>query len=256
MRHPRQVRREILLADDERSVRSALAALLEEAGYDVRAARNGEEAVALLRERKSDLVLLDVMMPRMDGFRACRAIRETDASTPVLFLTALESDADQVRGLGMGADDYVFKTAPSDVLLARVASAIRRASASNPSGDFSFGSWRVSAARCEMRRGNDERVALGEREVAMLRLFAGSPGEVLSRDWLVTKLWGGDSGVTDNLLSVTIYKLRRKLADEGRFLEHVRGVGYAWRPEMRRGTKKSFRSDIDSASRTPVATSG
>ena len=225
--------RDILLAEDERIVRESIAALLENAGHSVRAARNGVEALASFRERKPDIVILDVMMPKMDGFAVCRAIRETDASTPVLFLTALDADASQVQGLGLGADDYVFKTVPPDVLLARVSAALRRADASEPSGDFDFGGWRVDAARMEARRGTAGRIALKEREIAMLRLFAAHPGEVFMRDWLAENFWASDGGASDNLLNVTVCKLRTKLAPEGRNIETVRGTGYVYRPPAR-----------------------
>lgn len=230
---------EILLVDDERAVREGIKALLESSGYVVRAVRDGASALAAFRERPPALVLLDVMMPGMDGFSVCRAIREADASTPVLFLTALDSDADQIRGLGLGADDYVSKTVPAPVLLARVACAVRRARIAEPSGDFTFGAWRVAASHCEMRCGDGEPTSLADREIALLRLFVAHPGEVLARDWLVDKLWGAGRDVTDDLLSVTLYNLRRKLAADGDSIEHVRGVGYVWRPGARRERKKS-----------------
>lgn len=221
---------QILLADDERVLRQALTARLSGAGYGVRAARDGEEALALFRAEKPDLVLLDVMMPRLSGYEACRRIRETDADVPILFLTALEAEADQLRGLGVGADDYIFKTAPDAVLLARIAAALRRARAAPPDGDFDFGTWRVEARKLEMRRASGERTPLKERELAILRLLAEHPGEVFSRDFLVTRFWGVDADITDNALSVYLFGLREKLKDEGRALETVRGVGYAYRP--------------------------
>ena len=222
--------RQILLADDERVLRQSLSARLAEAGYAVRAARDGEEALRLFRAARPDLVLLDVMMPRLSGFEACRRIRETDAEVPVLFLTALEAEADQLRGLGVGADDYIFKTAPDAVLLARIAAALRRVRAAPPDGDFDFGVWRVAARKLEMRLATGARATLTEREVALLRLFAERPGEVFSRDFLVTRFWGADADVTDNALSVAIYGLRAKLGEEGWRVASVRGSGYVCRP--------------------------
>ena len=222
--------RDILLAEDERIVRESIAAMLEKAGHSVRTARNGAEALAAFRRRKPDLAILDVMMPRMDGFEVCRAIRESDASTPVLFLTALDADAAQVRGLGLGADDYVSKSVPPDVLLARVAAALRRADAAEPRGGFDFGGWRVDAARMEARCGRGGRVELNERELAILRLFAAHPGEVFMRDWLAERFWTPGDAASDNLLNVTVFRLRAKLAPEGRDIETVRGAGYAYRP--------------------------
>ena len=138
---------EILVVDDERAVRRGVAATLEGAGYVVREARNGKEALRLFGESKPDLLLLDVMMPKMDGFSVCAAIREVDAAVPVLFLSALGDEESQLKGFGYGADDYIEKTLPAPLFLARVEAALRRTRAAEPSGDFSFGDWRVKADR-------------------------------------------------------------------------------------------------------------
>lgn len=188
----------ILLAEDDRAVRLALSALLSGAGYEVESARDGEEAVRRFRADPPDLVVLDVMMPGTDGLSACRRIRETDAETPVVFLTALDSDEAQLRGLGVGADDYVAKSASEGVILARVAAALRRRRASEASGDFGFGSWRVCARGLEMRGADGSRVPLKERDVAVLRLFASHPREAFSRDFLLTRFWPAEPAVTDN----------------------------------------------------------
>lgn len=224
-------RRRILLAEDDRVIRLSLSSLLSDAGYEVSAARDGEAAVRLFRANPPDLVLLDVMMPGTDGLAACRRIRETDTTTPVMFLTALDSDEAQLRGLGAGADDYVAKSASEKVLLARIAAALRRRDADEPSGDFDFGSRRVSARAFEMRGPDGERVPLKERDVAVLRLFAAHPREALSRDYLLSRIWAADADVTDNALSVYMASLRERLGADGRFLEVVRGVGYAYRPD-------------------------
>ena len=222
-------RKSILLADDERVIRQSLTAVLTDAGYDVVAVKNGQEAVDSFRARRPDLVLLDVMMPKMDGYAACQRIRETDAETPILFLTALDSDSAQIRGLGIGADDYIAKTAPTEVLLARLASALRRVRPSVPSGDFDFGPWRVQASRLEMTCAADGAcVSLSEREVALLRLFAMHPSEVFSRDYLVSRFWEA-AEVSDNALSACIYALREKLGAVGSRIKSIRGAGYLLR---------------------------
>ena len=117
---------EILLADDERAFRSGMKALLESEGFAVRTARDGEAAVRKFAERVPDVVILDVMMPRMNGFRACEEIRKTDRRVPVVFLTAKDGEVDQVRALGLGADDYVSKSAPEALLVARIRRAVER----------------------------------------------------------------------------------------------------------------------------------
>ena len=219
---------EILVVDDERAVRRGVAAILSGAGYVVREAKNGKEALRLFGESKPDLVLLDVMMPKMDGFSVCSAIREVDAAVPVLFLSALGDEESQLKGFGYGADDYIEKSLPAQLFLARVEAALRRTRAAEPSGDFSFGEWRVKAAQHSMRRTTGETAELCDREIALLRLFAARRGEALARDWLAVKLWGKNAAVSDNLLSVLVYGLRGKLAAEGQAIRTVRGVGYVF----------------------------
>ncbi len=127
-------------------------------------------------------------------------------------------------------DDYIEKTLPAPLFLARVEAALRRTRAAEPSGDFSFGEWRVKAAQCSMRRSTGETAELCDREIALLRLFAARRGEALARDWLAMKLWGKNAAVSDNLLSVLVYGLRGKLAAEGQAIRTVRGVGYMFAP--------------------------
>lgn len=218
----------ILLADDERPIRAGLAAALESAGYCVVQARDGESAVRLFMDAGADLVLLDVMMPRMDGLSACAKIRETNAHVPIIFLSALDDDTSQMDGLGLGADDYIAKTAPIRVLLARVAAALRRANNEEPSVDFDFGAWRVNPVKFSMRRCTGECAGLSDREVALLRLFAAHPGEVLGRDNIVARLWGVDAEVSDVGLSVAVHKLRAKLQDDGWLIRSHRGIGYSY----------------------------
>ena len=225
-----EIAAEILVVDDERAVRRGVAAILSGAGYIVREAKNGEEALRLFGEARPDLVLLDVMMPKMDGFSVCAAIREVDAAVPVLFLSALGDEESQLKGFGYGADDYIEKTLPAPLFLARVEAALRRTRAAEPSGDFSFGEWRVKAARRSMCRSTGEAAELCDREIALLRLLAARRGEALARDWLAVKLWGKNAAVSDNLLSVLVYGLRGKLAAEGQAIRTVRGVGYVFAP--------------------------
>ena len=225
-----EIAAEILVVDDERAVRHGVAAILLDAGYVVREAKNGKEALRLFGESKPDLVLLDVMMPKMDGFSVCAAIREVDAAVPVLFLSALGDEESQLKGFGYGADDYIEKTLPAPLFLARVEAALRCSRAADPSGDFSFGEWRIRVAQRSMRRSTGETAELCDREIALLRLFAAHRGEALARNWIAVKLWGKNAAVSDNLLSVLVYGLRGKLAAEGREIRTVRGIGYAFAP--------------------------
>ena len=219
----------IIVADDERVIRQSISGLLEKNGYAVRAAKSGEEALRLYQEERPDLMLLDVMMPKGNGYEICETIRKTDVETPVLFLTALDSDQDELKGLGVGADAYIFKTVSEEVLLARIAAAIRRHRHDEPTGDFDFADWHVDAAKLSMRRNPGEVVSLSEREVAILRWFAGHPGEVFSRDFLFTRFWGISFEGCDNTLTMTIGRLRAKLGDDAKALVVIRGSGYSFR---------------------------
>ena len=223
-------RGEIILADDERAVRTSLTALLESNGYDVRAAKDGAEALRLHQERRPDLLLLDVMMPKIDGYEVCETVRKTDADTPILFLTALDSDRDELRGLDAGADIYIAKTVSDDILLARIAAAIRRYRHDEPTGVFDFADWHVDPRKMSMRRKTGDAVLLNEREVALLRWFAMHPDEVFSRDFLFTRFWGVGFGGSENTLTVAIARLRAKLGESATAFAAVRGSGYVFRP--------------------------
>ena len=223
-------RSEIIVADDERVIRQSISKLLEDDGHAVRVAKDGEEALRLYRERRPDLMLLDVMMPKRNGYEVCEAIRRTDVDTPVLFLTALDTDVDELKGLGVGADAYISKAVSNEVLLARIAAAMRRHRHDAPTGDFDFADWHVEPAKLSMRRKDGPSVPLSEREVAMLRLFAGHPGEVFSHDFLETKFWGVDFVGGDSALKLAIYRLREKLDTAGDGIRSVRGSGYVFRP--------------------------
>ena len=215
--------KDVVVAEDERAVRAGVSRVLREAGYSVREARDGEEALRLYYERRPGLILLDVMMPRLDGWETCRRIRRVDGATPILFLTALSGDEATLRGFGLGADDFLSKTASSAEMLARIAAAMRRAPSSG-AGDFDFGEWRVESAALRLSSGR-RRVELTEREVAMLRFFRLHPGEKLTRDFLASKFWSGESP-GDAAISMAIMRLRAKLGESGKMIRTAARVGY------------------------------
>ena len=214
---------DILLADDERALRVFLKEALERRGFSVRCAPDGERALAMYRARRPDLLLLDVMMPGTGGYAVCEAVRREDAETPVLFLTALDSEADELRGLGAGADAYVSKTVSEEVLVARISAALRRSD--RLQSGFGFGEWRVDPLRLSMRNLRGETAALSEREVLLLRAFAGHHGEVFGGDMLLTRYFGGGG---DASLRVAMSRLRAKLGAAGADIRSVHGVGYAY----------------------------
>ena len=230
---------EILLAEDEAAIREGLAMLLESEGYAVRTAADGVSALAAFRARRPDLLLLDVMMPRKNGYAVCAEVRASDPWVPVLFLTAKDGDADELRGLSLGADDYIPKTASEPVLLARIARAVQRARAAEtangggaPSGNegFAFGGWRVDTVRYRLLGGDGRSVDLSVREIELLRHFHLHPGEVSTRDFLLTRFWGLDFEGGEAALSTAVARLREKLGPAAARIETVRGVGYRASP--------------------------
>ena len=223
---------EVLIADDERSFRDSYRRLFGREGFSVRTARDGAEALRLFAERRPDVVLLDVDMPVANGFAVCAAIRDADPRTPVLFLTAMESEANQVRGLGMGADDYVFKSAPDAVLVARVNAALARRAALADAA-------RVASREIVLGRvivdANTLGVALegratGERltktEFDILRALDGACGRTLSGDEIAAALRGEGFVMEGACLRSHVAHLRRKLGPAGALVLNERDIGY------------------------------
>lgn len=224
---------EILIAEDESAIREGLCALLESEGYSVRAAVDGEEALLLFRAHRPDLVLLDVMMPKKNGYAVCSEIRSSDQVVPILFLTAKDGDSDELRGLTLGADDYISKTSSQPVLLARIAAVLNRVRRTGDSstGDFDFAGCHVDVARFRLESPTGESVELTLREIEVLRYLGSHPDEILSRDFLLTRFWGMNFDGNESTLSTAIRRLREKLGDVGRQIESVYGYGYRFRRE-------------------------
>ena len=224
----------VLFAEDDETLREGLQAALESDGHEARACADGEEALAAFAERRPDLLLLDVMMPRRSGFDVCAEVRRRDAAVPILFLTAKSGEADQVIGLGLGADDYVAKPFRVRVLLARVAAALRRARASAPPAaaeTFRIGAAVVDARRFLLSPGAGEPdLPLTVRELGLLRAFAAHPGEVLSRDELLDEVWGVDYVGGPRTLDQHVLQIRKKLGPSARRTETVHRAGYRYRP--------------------------
>lgn len=220
---------DVILAEDERVIRAAMTGLLENAQFKVRAAGDGEEALALYRERRPDLMILDVMMPKKDGLRVCREIRGDDPFTPVVFLTQLDTERDELKGLQAGGDNYIPKTASPEVLLARIRAALRPR-IRRDAGEFRFGSWRVNTAIKTMTSADGASCVISKREAALLGWFALHPGEVFSHDFLLERFWGPDYDGPDSPLTVAIMRLREKLGADGARITSVRACGYAYDP--------------------------
>ena len=219
----------ILIVDDESAVRNALRRAFALAGYDVQLAADGEQAIVTLRDSAPDAVVLDVLMPGVDGLEVCRRMRAAGDRTPVLMLTARETVADRVAGLDAGADDYIVKPFDLDELLARMRALLRRAS----NGDGSvlkFQDLILDRGAREAARGT-RRIELTSTEYNLLELFMRHPRQVLTRSLIYERVWEYDFGPLSNSLSVYMGYLRRKLESDGesRVLHTVRGTGYVLR---------------------------
>ena len=219
-------RAEILIAEDEPSARRGFRALFEGEGYVVRTARDGEDAVAKFRERRPDAVLLDVMMPKMNGIAACAEIRKSDPLVPILFFTAMPSDVGAVRALGLGADDYIDKAKSPEELLARVAAALRRASAVRPRADvLALGGVTIDFATMTAS-GDGISEELTKSESLFLRLLASECGRCFSFDEIFAALRGEGYIGDDNAVRCIAKRLKAKLGRAGELIVNSRGVGY------------------------------
>jgi two-component system, OmpR family, response regulator MprA len=220
----------ILVVDDERAVRESLERALRLEGYDVELAADGAEALGTLSEHHPDAVLLDLMMPNIDGIEVCRRLRSRGDRTPLLMLTARDAVSDRVTALDAGADDYVVKPFALDELMARLRALLRRSGVADGKQALHFADLVLDPVSYEVRRGNRP-IELTRTEFQLLELFMMHPRQVLTRSVIFERVWGYDFGPGSNSLEVYISYLRRKTEAEGepRLLHTVRGVGYVLR---------------------------
>jgi two-component system response regulator MprA len=218
----------VLVVDDEPGVRAALERALALERHDVQLAEDGQQALDALAERTVDAIVLDVMMPRVDGLEVCRRLRAAGDRTPVLMLTARDAIDDRVDGLDAGADDYLVKPFALRELNARLRALLRRVDPGGPA--LAFGDLVLDRSAREVRRGARP-IELSKTEFSLLELFLEHPRQVLTRSTLFERVWGYDFGATSNALGVYMGYLRRKTeaGGERRLLHTVRGVGYVLR---------------------------
>ena len=220
----------IMVVDDEAAVRDALRRALRLEGYDVELAADGAQALQRLEDGpQPDALLLDVLMPGVDGLEVCRRLRRSGSRLPVLMLTARAEVSDRVSGLDAGADDYLAKPFALQELLARVRALLRRSGAGE--GDaLRFADLELDPSTREVRRGGEE-IELTRTEFSLLELFLRNPRQVLTRTLIFERVWGYDFGAGSNSLDVYVGYLRRKTEAGGRprLIHTVRGVGYALR---------------------------
>jgi two-component system response regulator MprA len=219
----------ILVVEDDTAVREALERALNFEGYEVDVARDGAVALSMILEGDYDLIVLDVMMPHLDGLETCRRIRAGGDSVPILMLTARTAVDDRVEGLDAGADDYVAKPFSLDELLARIRALLRR-SFGDVTGVMKVDDLVIDPGARTATRGGRE-MGLTKTEFDLLYLLALTPGMVLDRDRIYDEIWGIDFATTSNSLDVYIGYLRRKTEESGgsRIIQTVRGVGYVLR---------------------------
>ncbi|MEU5031164.1 response regulator transcription factor [Streptomyces milbemycinicus] len=228
----------ILIVDDEPAVREALQRSLAFEGYLTETALDGLDALEKVGAYDPELIVLDVLMPRMDGLTAARRLRATGVTVPVLMLTARDTVGDRVTGLDAGADDYLVKPFELDELLARIRALLRRSSYAAAAGavadtgddELTFADLRMNLATREVNRGG-RRVELTRTEFTLLEMFLAHPRQVLTREQILKAVWGFDFEPTSNSLDVYVMYLRRKTeaGGEPRLVHTVRGVGYVLR---------------------------
>jgi two-component system response regulator MprA len=220
----------ILVVDDERAVRESIDRALRLEGYEVIQAADGAEALGSVAGQAPDAMVLDLMMPRVDGLEVCRQLRSEGDRLPILVLTARDSVSDRVRGLDAGADDYLVKPFALDELLARLRALLRRSGGADHEGVLRFADLELDPSSYEVRRG-ERPIELTRTEFLLLELFMTHPRQVLTRSVIFERVWGYDFGPGSNSLEVYISYLRRKTeaGGEARLLHTVRGVGYVLR---------------------------
>ncbi len=217
----------ILVVDDEPAVRDALERALRSQGYGVSMAVDGVDGIEHVASDTPDLVVLDILMPRLDGLEACRQLRAAGDRTPILMLTARDAVGDRVEGLDAGADDYLVKPFALDELLARIRALLRRSTPNADEKPLRFSDLELDPVTHEVRRG-ERAIELTRTEHLLLELFLLNPRRVLTREVIFDRVWGYDFGPTSNALEVYVGYLRRKTEADGepRLIHTVRGVGY------------------------------
>ena len=219
----------VLVIDDDPGVTGVLRRGLSYENFVVQTASSGGEGLAAAREHEPDLVILDVMMPGMDGHEVLRRLRAADDRLPVMMLTGKDAPADQVAGLEGGADDYVIKPFSFEVLLARVRALLRRREAGQPAV-LRFAELSLDTGTRQAHRG-DRAIELTSTEYGLLHQFLEHPRRVLAKDFLMDRVWGYDFDGNTNVLEVYVMQLRQKMesAGEPRLLHTLRGTGYVLR---------------------------
>ena len=215
----------IYCVEDDDSIRELMLYALRASGFEAEGFRDSVGLFDALSHAQPQLIMLDIMLPGMDGFEVCRRVRESGSSTPILMLTAREEEADKVLGLELGADDYITKPFSVRELLSRIRAVLRRAAPAAAPGLLQMGNLRMDSASHTVYAG-DTRVELTLKEFELLKLFLEHPGRVFTRDQLLERIWSTDYVGETRTVDVHIGTLRTKLGQCGEYIRTVRGVGY------------------------------
>jgi len=229
------MRKRILVVDDEPDILELVRFNLEKEGFEVKTVQNGEEALRWVNRHAPDCIILDLMLPGLNGLEVCKRIKGSDSlgSIPILMLTAKAEETDMVIGLEIGADDYITKPFSPKVLVARVRAALRRHNDPTPSPrTISVQGIEIDLDQHQVRV-DGQKVELSATEFALLELLARKPGWVYSRAQIIDEIKGKDYPVTERSVDVQILSLRKKLMDRGKCIVTVRGVGYKLEPDDR-----------------------
>ena len=221
----------ILIVDDEPDIREILRYNLEKAGFNITEAVTGDDALNKL-SKDLDLAILDIMMPGKDGYEVCRKIREQGNTVPIIFLTAMDREFDEVRGLEVGGDDYIKKPFSPKMLIARINAILRRVDQINSKGtNISFGDLEINTLTYIAKLESNE-LHLPRKEFELLAFFMNQPNITFAREELLSRIWEEDVFVVDRTIDVHINRIRSKLGIYKNWIETVKGVGYRFRPKI------------------------
>lgn len=216
----------ILLVDDEQDILDFLSYNLKKEGYQVFTALNGKDAISIAKQEHPHLIVLDVMMPEMDGIETCREIRENDALKDVViaFLSARNEDYSQIAGFEVGADDYITKPIKPRVFISRIKALLRRYSPDQQkTAEVDLGGIKIDKEKYMVYKDNQE-ISFPKKEFKLLSLLASKPGKVFTREYILEQVWGEEVIVGDRTIDVHIRKLREKLGED--YIKTIKGIGY------------------------------
>ena len=221
----------ILIVDDEPDIREILRYNLEKEGFSITEAVDGNDALDKV-SKDLDLAILDIMMPGKDGYEVCRKIREQGNTLPIVFLTAMDREFDEVRGLEVGGDDYVRKPFSPKMLIARINAIFRRIDQINSKGtSICFGELEINTSTY-IAQLNEEELHLPRKEFELLAFFMSQPNIIFTREELLGRIWEEDVFVVDRTIDVHINRIRSKLGPYKNWIETVKGIGYRFRPKL------------------------